>query len=415
MKVKIEPTKYLEGTIKISGSKNSCLPILAISLLTNKRMLLSNVPMISDIYDMLEILKKLGVQVKISKDKKRISLKRKKVKNELLIEEVEKIRASYYVIPGMINKNNSIKIKYPGGCSFSKRPIDYHLNALKNAGASVIEKENIIEVRKKKIKNSVYSFPNPSVGATINSIMLSIITKGTSKIINQPIEPEIKDFINCLKKMGAKIYIDNKDIIVKGGKKLKSVSYNIMPDRIELGSYILLASSIKSKVKLTNINSESIDYLLPYLDKLNINYKLNKTNIDIYGNSSVKNINLIISHYPNFPTDLQQILCALLFKANENSQIKDEIYPKRITHVSELKKMGGNIKFQNDCIYITPTILEGSSLFAHDLRCGFSLILASVNATSYSIIDNFQVVNRGYEDIINKLNSINVNIKILKK
>ena len=417
MLVKIKPTKKLDGQIKISGSKNSCLPILAISLLTNKKMILNNVPMISDIYDMMEILKELGIEIKCFPNENKLILKRKRIKNELLIDEISKIRASYYVIPGMIGKHNNIKIKYPGGCNFMNRPIDFHILALEKSGSIVIEKENIIEIIKKKTKNNIYKFPKASVGATINSIMLSLLSKKTSKIVDQTIEPEIRDFINCLVKMGADIKINKNEIIVKGGKKLKSVTYDIMPDRIELGSYILLASSCNSNIELTNIRTDAINYLMPFLNKLAISYKFEKNKIKITGNSKINNIDLIVRPYPNFPTDLQQILCASLLNSNNESIIEDQVYPKRISHIKELNKMGANIEYDNESskIKINKSTLQGANLYAHDLRCGFALILASLNANSESSIDNFQVVNRGYEDIISKLNKINIEIEILKK
>ena len=212
--VLVKPVKELKGKIKISGSKNSCLPIMAISLLTNKKITLNNVPMISDIYDMIKILENIGVKINVYPDKNKITLKRKKIKSELLIDEITKIRASYYIIPGMIAKHNKIKIKYPGGCNFMERPIDYHIDALKKAGAKVFEQEKNMIITKDKLRKNIYSFEKPSVGATINAIMLSRMSKGKSKIINQPIEPEINDFINCLKLMGANIVTNNNEIIV---------------------------------------------------------------------------------------------------------------------------------------------------------------------------------------------------------
>lgn len=415
MLVKITPTKKIEGQIKIGGSKNSCLAILAISLLTSKKIVLKNVPLISDIFDMIEILKSLGVKVKIDFANNKITLKRKRMKNPLLIEEASKIRASYYVIPGMVKRFKKIKIKYPGGCNFSKRPIDYHLDALKKSGAVVETIDDYIIIKRKKLKNAIYSFPKPSVGATINAIMLSVLTKKTSKIINQVIEPEIKDFINCLNKMGANIIIKNSEIIIKGVRKLKATEYKIMPDRIEVGSFILLASCLNSNLLLTNVNQESILYLLPYLNKLGINLVINDSTIKIENNTPINNINLIIKEYPSFPTDLQQIICACLLTSTSNSIIEDRVYPERISHIKELLKMHANINYLNNLIYIYPSSLIGSYIYAHDLRCGFALIIASVIASSPSYIDNFQIIYRGYENIISKLRSINIKIEILIK
>lgn len=409
MKVSIKKCEKLRGTIKITGSKNSVLPILAISLLTKKKMTLTNVPMISDVYNMLHLLRHLGVKIKLNFDKNTVILKRKKIKNELLCDEVNKIRASYYLYPGLIHNNKESYSHFPGGCNFTDRPINYHLDIFRQTGVK-IEIKDQIRFSKTKLKGANFEFSTPSVGATINAILHTVLIKGKSVIKNQPIEPEIKDVISCLNKMGANIKIEDNNIIIKGTRKLKKVKYEIMPDRIELGSYLLLASVIPSQITFTNTLDESIEYLRPYLNKLNINYIYNNNKILLDTSGKINGLNLEIMPYPSFPTDLQPILCAALLASSQESTIIDKVYPKRISHLHEMRKMEGNLKYSDGKIIIKPSVLKGTCVTAHDLRCGFGLILCACLGQGTTYINNFEVINRGYENIISKLKAIGVQI-----
>lgn len=409
MKVEIKCSNNLKGSINISGAKNSSLPILAISLLTNKKMILKNVPDIKDIKDMIELLKYLGVKIKRKEDV--LILKRKKVKSKLLLDEVSKIRASYYLIPGLINKNRTSSISYPGGCKFSKRPIDFHLYFLKRSGVKIKEENEYLTFKRKKLKNQTIVFPKATVGGTINAILHFVMIKKTTKIINQPLEPEVIDVIKCLKKMGANIYINNNDIIINGGHKFKQVTYTIMPDRIEFASYVLLSACVNSEVTLNNICENTYMPYLTYFDNLGIKYIYNKNSFTIFGNKIINNIDLIINHYPSFPTDLNPIVCAALLNAKNNSSIEDLVYPERISHLEEMKKLCGKIDKEKNKIVIKPSKLIGNKVSARDLRCGFSLIICAICASGKTQIEDFDYVNRGYENIINKLKSINVQIK----
>lgn len=411
MKVSIKKPDYIKGEIKISGSKNSALPLLALCLLTREKLTFLNVPMICDIYNMLNLLRSIGVKVNVDYNNNKVTLKRKKLKRELINSDVAKIRASYYLYPGLINKHKRSKVITPGGCNFTNRPIDYHLDIFRKTGVKVQTKESKIIFTKGKDNPANFTFKTPSVGATINAILRSVLIKGTSVINNQPIEPEIEDVITCLNMMGANIKtLDNK-IIINGVRKLKKVKYKVMPDRIELGSYLLLASSIPSFVRFKNINSKSIFYLTPYLDKLGINYIYNKEEIIVKQTNKVNGLNVTVSTYPSFPTDLQPILCSLLTNAITSSKVVDEVYPSRISHIKEINKLSGDISFSNNTINITPSKLTGSNVYAHDLRCGFSLIICACLSDGITTIENFEVIFRGYENIISKLKSLGIQIK----
>lgn len=410
MKVTIKKTNRLEGKIKISGSKNSALPILAISLLTSKKLTLTNVPMICDIYHMIEILEYLGVKVKVNYEKNEVTLKRRRLKNKLLLNATTKIRASYYLYPGLINYHKRSHVLLPGGCNFSIRPIDYHLELFRKTNVKVEEKEDGLSFTKSKLRPSNFFFKTPTVGATINAILQTVLIKGTSIIHNQPLEPEIEDVINCLNKMGAKIKIKENMIIIKGVRKLKKVTYQIMPDRIELGSYLLLCSAIPSKVTFTNIEEKEFTYLSSYLDEQKINYIYNKEGLTLDTSGKLNNVNLTVSSYPSFPTDLQPILCASLLVANGTSEVTDHIYPNRISHLKEFEKMNALTIYENNKIIINQSTLKGSTVYAHDLRCGFALIVCAALSEGESKIEHFEVINRGYENIIPKLKSIGMQI-----
>lgn len=411
MKVLIKKTSKLNGIVKISGSKNSTLPLLALSLLTNKRIVLTNVPLIDDVFNMLTILRKIGIKVQIDKLKHEVSLKRKKINSNLLFEEINKIRASYYVLPGVISKSNKTHFIMPGGCKFSKRPIDFHLKIFKSAGVNINKNDDLLIFTKTKLNPFSISFDKPSVGATINAIMLATLIKGKSIIYNQPLEPEIIDVVNCLKKMGAKIFISDKSIIVYGKKKLTSVKYKVMPDRIELGSYALLGSVTRSNITMSNINKISYEYILPYFKRLNIDVYYNKDKLTICGKNILKSGEYNIDVYPNFPTDLQPILSTCLLRANEKSIIIDKVYPNRISHIEQLKKLGAKIDYKDGKILITPSTLYKGNVVAHDLRCGFALIIAAIITNDDVCIDNFDVVYRGYENIFKKLKAIGVSLE----
>ena len=410
MNVTIKKCNKLEGSIKISGSKNSALPLLAISLLTKQKLTFTNVPMITDIYNMIKSLKELGVKVNLDYQNNKVVLKRKKVKKELSSEVAKKIRASYYLYPGLIHLNKKCKVIKPGGCNFTNRPIDYHLKMFEASGVKVQSDDNFIYFQRKKLKQTTIRFNTPTVGGTINALLHFVLVKGTTVIKDQPIEPEIKEVINCLSSMGANINIRDNNIIIKGVRKLKGVTYQVMPDRIELGSYLLLASSVKSNVCLKNINKDSFAYLEPYLNKLNINYLYNKEGLIITQSNEVNGCDIKASSFPYFPTDLQPILCALLLTSNSKSTIYDDIYPNRISHVKEMQKLKASINVSNNIITIYPSMLEGSKVYAHDLRCGFALIVCACLSKGETIIENFEVINRGYENIILKLKSIGVQI-----
>lgn len=413
MKVLIKKTPYIKGKVDISGSKNACLPILATCLLTNEEIKVNNVPNISDVSDMLKILKYLGVDVTHSKKEKTVRLKRKeKIKTEILLEEVKKIRASYYVIPGLLYNNEESKILYPGGCNLGARPIDFHLQAFKKMMVNITEEDILILKRKELIGNQI-SFDKPSVGATINTIMLASVAQGQTIISNQIIEPEILNVITTLKLMGADIKVIKQDIIVNGKNKLNGCQTEVIDDRIEAGSYMLLASCIPSDLIINHIDIAYLSSVINVLKAMKVKFEVFNRSIRILGSNCLEDVEVVTGPYPNFPTDLQQILSACLLKTKKISTIKETIYQNRFSQILELNKMKANIELCDGLIVIKNSILEGSKVLAWDLRCGFALIVGAILAKDETIIDNFEVIERGYENIIFKLKKIGIKIKEL--
>lgn len=417
LKLEIEGTTALRGKISISGSKNATLPLMVCSILTDDLLILNNVPNISDVLMLANLLKQVGVEVIYLEDKKRMYLKRNKIQINLQSEDVHKIRASYYIMGALVACRKNFKTSYPGGCSFTKRPIDYHIEAFKSVGYKITENNNWLIFKKKKInnKNHIFRLFQKSVGATINIIYISVIRKASTIIKNPSLEPEVLQVIHLLNKMGAKITIlDNDTIEIVGVKKLNGAYFHIMSDRIEAGSYMLLAAAVdKSDIKIENVYLPHLREVIKTLQQLGVNVRENKNSIEIKKDFPLKGIQKKISFYPSFPTDLQQILTVVCTKAITPSIIMDTIYPKRVSHVAEIVKAKGNVEVIHDKIYIYSSALEATNIYAHDLRCGFACIVIGAIAKGCTTIDHVEVILRGYEDLINKLKALGLTIKIM--
>lgn len=418
MKIIVEPTNFIKGQIKISGSKNAALPLMACSMLTDDVIVLNNVPNISDVMLMKKILEDVGVKVEYLEEKKKMILQKIKIKDITNLDNIKKIRASLYVIGGLVANHKKFNTCYPGGCSFSNRPIDYHLEVFKVLGYKITENNNILELKRgrKNKKNLIFRMTQKSVGTTINILFTSVKRKNTTIIKNASLEPEVLEVIKMLKLMGANIIVEeNAEIKIDGVKNLKGTTFNVMSDRIEAGSYMLLASAVdKSDIVIENINSCYMREVISTIKKLGVNVIDNKSHIRIIKNFPIIGIKQIASTYPSFPTDLQQILCVTCTKAITMSMIVDEIYPKRLTHIEELNKANGNVFVNNNVIYINPSVLSGKNIYAHDLRCGFACIVMGCIMKEKTQIENAEIILRGYENLVNKLNSVGIKCQIVE-
>lgn len=413
MKAMVKHSIKVTGEVQISGSKNVVLPVICAALLTNKTVTLYNVPNIKDVEILIEIIKSIGVNVKYLKHKQILKIKAKKVNHIILNNKINKLRGSYYLIGVLLARYNKCITTFPGGCNFTDRPIDYHIDAFKQLGYLVKNNRNFIFINKFKERNNEIKLLNKSVGASINTILSCCYIKEEVVIKNISLEPEVLEIIEFIKLMGKEINIAQNQLFIKGEIIHRNIHFNIVSDRIEAGSYALLAASTQtSSIRLINAPVKYMYSVLEVLKKLGLIVKVEQDIIKVKKIKKINPIDLEIFEYPSFPTDLQQILSVVLLTSSGISKIKDNIYINRISQIKELNKLDGLIQFINNEIIIYPSELKGGIVSAHDLRCAFALIVAGVISSNETIIDNFDIVLRGYEKIIEKLKKVGIEIKI---
>ena len=416
-KLLIKGKKELLGKISISGSKNATLPILAATILA-KKVKLINTPMVKDIFTMTELLKFIGLNVIILKKKNIIKIINNKEKINTLApyKLVKTMRAGVLVLGSLLAKYGKAKVSLPGGCAIGTRPVDLHLFALKKLGANIRIKDGyIIAYAKKGLKGSTIKFPNISVGATENALLAASKATGKTILKNCAIEPEIKDLVSFLNKLGGKIKISGRKIIINECKDVKmKVQHKIISDRIELGTYMIAAALMGKKIIINKINSNVINIELGILRKMGVKIEKKESSIIIKRTKRLKSINVTTQAYPGFPTDLQAQLMVLMTQANGLSKIKENIFENRFMHVPELKRMGANIKIKNKTAFIQgPTKLTGAEVMATDLRASVSLVLAGLAAEKRTIINRIYHLDRGYEFLETKLKKCKADIKRL--
>ena len=416
-KLEITGDKKLQGSINISGSKNASLPILAASILSNK-VILTNVPAVKDIDTMLELLISLGSMIKINKNKKTIIINNHKTnKTHANYKLVKTMRAGILVLGSLLSRFNKAKVSLPGGCAIGLRPVNIHIDALKKMGVKVkIIDGYIYAVAKNGLKGAKIKFQKISVGATENLLIAAVKAKGRTVLSNCAIEPEVKDLCNFLIKLGGKIkWIGKRKIQIDGVKKLKDINYKVMFDRIEAGTYMIVAAATKSRIAIKNINPKIINKEIFILKKIGVKIIEKKNKITVIGPKILKSINIKTSPYPGFPTDLQAQLMALMCIANKQSIIEENIFENRFMHVSELNRMGADIVVKGRKAIIKGNKkLNGAELMATDLRASVSLVIAALISSKKSTINRIYHLDRGYENIEKKLSKCGAKIKRIK-
>jgi len=417
-KLQITGGKKISGTIAISGSKNATLPILAATILTNKKILIKNVPIVRDVETMAALLSTMGSFVKLKKNEKKIEIINKKsLKTFAPYNLLKTMRAGVLVLGPLLAKYGVAKVSLPGGCSIGSRPIDLHLNALKKMGAKIKVKNGYITASAKKgLKGCLIKFPKISVGATENILIAACFSKGKTKLRNCACEPEVEDLIEFLKKLGCKInQVGKRSFDVVGVKKLKSAVHKVIFDRIEAGTYIIATALTNGRLKITNINPKIIHTEIKILTKMNVKIRKRKNFIIVSGFKKIKNVNINTKPYPGFPTDLQAQIMVLMTKADGISTIKENIFENRFMHVSELRRMGAHIEIMgNKAKIFGGKKLNGAELMATDLRASVCLVLAGLISNDKTIVNRIYHLDRGYEKIENKLSKCGVKIKRLK-
>ena len=412
-KLEVFGATKLKGQVKISGSKNASLPILAATLLSNRKIELRNIPRVKDIETMISLLKSLGSKITYSKNEVVIN-NSKQLKKFASYNLVKTMRAGILVLGPLLAKFNKAKVSLPGGCSIGTRPIDIHLKALSKLGVRFkIVQGYVHAIAPKGLKGNKIRFSKISVGATENLIIAASFAKGKTTLSNCAIEPEIYDLINFLNKMGCKIsWISKRTIKIEGVNKIKDVGHTVMFDRIEAGTYLIAAAITEGNIKIQNIIPKMIQTEINVLKKIGAKIKIFKNEIQIIGNSKIKNINIKTAPYPGFPTDLQAQIMVLLCKANKKSKIKEDIFENRFMHVAELKRMGARISTKGNVALVDgKTKFASAELMATDLRASVSLILAALAAKGKSIINRIYHLDRGYENIEKKFQKLGAKIR----
>ena len=405
----------LHGSINISGSKNASLPILAATLLFEETVILENVPMVKDILTMINLLETLGKKIIIKKNQVTI-LNTNKKKYFAKYDLVKTMRAGILVLGPLLAKFEKAKVSLPGGCAIGARPVDIHLDFLKKNGfKNEIKKGYVISSRQNNKKNINYTFSKISVGATETAILNSCLSNNKTKINNVALEPEVIDLISFLKRAGAKINFNKKrSLTIQGVKNLKGIKYKIMPDRIEAGTYLVAAAITNSVLTINNIVPKHLENILKVLMKFGVQFKINKKNDLKISPKIRKPINVTTAPYPGFPTDMQAQIMSLLVLTKGTSNIKEDIFENRFLHVSELNRMGANIKIENNKAKIIGTnVLSGAEVMATDLRASVCLVLAGLVARGETIINRVYHLERGYENLVKKLKKCGAKIKII--
>ncbi len=411
-KIIIEGGYELEGEVRISGAKNATVALIPATVLASSVVTIYDVPDISDVEALSDILRSLNVEVNRQKD--HLIIDPSKIKNiDLVQDNVTKLRASYYFMGALLGRFKKVKIKMPGGCFLGPRPIDLHLKGFKALGAEVkLDDDGIYEISANELLGTNIYLDFPSVGATINIMMAAIFANGRTVIENSAKEPEIVDLAIMLNKMGAKVRGAGTDeIIIDGVSSLGGCFHEIIPDRIEAGTYIVIAAACAKKMKITNIIPHHLEGLISKLEDANVAMELGDDSITIVGNKEIKAIKIKTQPYPGFATDLQSLLGAFLTQAKGVSMIEETIYPERFKYCEELNKMGANIKVKSPVCFIEGVSqLKGTEVSATDLRCGAALIIAGLLAKGTTTISNAYHIYRGYENIVEKLRNLNARI-----
>lgn len=410
----IEGGHKLEGTVKISGSKNAALPILAATVLNVGKTTLYNVPNIQDTQMMFKILETLGG--KVEKKNNKIIIDTSKInKFEIQEELMHKMRSSVILAGALLGRYKKAIFSYPGGCDIGSRPIDLHLRSFEKLGINVVQNYGNIICDAEKIKGEKIDLDFPSVGATENAILASVLAEGTTTITNSAREPEIIDLQNFLNKMGAKIIgAGTNEIQITGVKKLKDISYNIMPDRIETGTFLCLAVATKGNLILENTNAEHITPVITKLQEAECKIEIEKNKIKINSNKKIKALDIKTMPYPGFPTDMQSVFSAMLTTAKGTSIIVENIFENRFKYTQELNKMGAKITVEGKSAIIRGVRkIYGANVKATDLRGGAALVLAGLSAKGITKVENIEYILRGYENFDKKLRNINANIQMI--
>ena len=405
----------LRGEVKISGAKNSVLPILAASLLCEDDLVIGNVPHLQDVTTTISLLTEMGANLSID-EKMKVSVNAASVKNFYApYEMVKTMRASILVLGPLLAHFGEAKVSLPGGCAIGSRPVNLHIEGLKAMGANIKVEDGYIFAKAKKLKGAKITLPIATVTGTENLMMAAVLANGKTFIKNAAKEPEIIDLANCLRLMGAQIEGDGtSSIIVNGVKELKGCNYDVLPDRIETATFLVAAAITKGKLTLTHTRPDTLKIIIEKLKKAGAEISIKNDIINIEVNKQLNSVNITTNPYPDFPTDMQAQFIALNSISKGKSKVVESVFENRFMHVQELVRMGANIDINGNIAIIDGVkSLKGAPVMATDLRASASLILAGLVAKGETVVDRIYHIDRGYECIEEKLTKLGANIKRL--
>ena len=416
-KILVHGGNKLNGSVRISGSKNSALPILAATLLTKEPCTISNVPDLSDIHYMLQILSQLGANVERASGTVRV--KAETIRSKAPYEIVRKMRASVCILGPLLGRKHEAIVSLPGGCVIGDRPIDLHIKGFEALGAtSSIEHGNVAlsATQLRGASMNLRGKQGPTVLGTDNVMMAATLAEGTTIIDGAAAEPEVMDLANFLNKMGAKIEgAGTRRIIVEGVKELHGAEHSVIPDRIEAGTYLVAGAMMGTEVVLQRVNPEHLGSVIESVRESGYEVNATADTIRVRGNGNPQALRLTTEPYPGFPTDMQAQMCALLCKTSGISVISETVFPQRFMHVSELKRMGADISLDGHTAIIKGVkSLSGAPVMASDLRASAALVLAGLQADGITEVNRVYHIDRGYESIDEKLNALGAHIERVK-
>ncbi len=405
----------LKGEVKISGAKNSVLPILAASLLCEEDLIIGNVPHLQDVTTTISLLTEMGANLSID-EKMKVSVNAASVKKFYApYEMVKTMRASILVLGPLLAHFGEAKVSLPGGCAIGSRPVNLHIDGLKAMGANIKVEDGYIFAKAKKLKGAKITLPIATVTGTENLMMAAVLANGRTVIKNAAKEPEIIDLANCLRLMGAQIKGDGtSSITVDGVKELRGCNYDVLPDRIETATFLVAAAITKGKLTLTHTRPDTLKIIIEKLKKAGADISIKNDIINIEVNKQLNSVNITTNPYPDFPTDMQAQFIALNSISKGKSKVVESVFENRFMHVQELVRMGANIDINGNVATIDGVkSLTGAPVMATDLRASASLILAGLVAKGETVVDRIYHIDRGYECIEEKLTKLGANIKRL--
>ncbi|MGT2666569.1 UDP-N-acetylglucosamine 1-carboxyvinyltransferase [Streptococcus rifensis] len=417
-KIKINGNRPLSGEITISGAKNSVVALIPAAILADGIVTLDGVPNISDVDSLISILDIMGVKVTI--DGETLTIDPSGLKSmPMPYGKINSLRASYYFYGSLLGRFGIATVGLPGGCDLGPRPIDLHLKAFEAMGAEIRYEGEAMTLKaiEGQLHGATIYMDTVSVGATINTILAAVKAKGKTVIENAAREPEIIDVATLLNNMGAHIRGAGTDVItIEGVEKLSGTRHQVIPDRIEAGTYIALAAAVGQGIQINNVLYEHLESFIAKLEEMGVRMTISEDSIYVEPQENLKAVTIQTSPYPGFATDLQQPLTPLLLKTQGQATIKDTIYEKRVGHVAELARMSADIEVKgNRIVYQGGNPLEGAEVKATDLRAGAALVIAGLMATGETVISNVEFILRGYSNIIGKLSALGANIQLIEE